>query len=72
MIPKAEKWDERLSAGKDVQESWREYLTEFDDKIMPIMLSHGYSRDTALLVWRLNTMENTLSDIRDLLQKEDV
>jgi hypothetical protein len=70
MIPKTEQWEERLEAGKDVQESWREYLTEFEDKIMPIMVSHGFSRDAALLVWRLNCIDNVLSDIRDLLREK--
>jgi hypothetical protein len=70
MIPKTEQWEERLSAGKDVQESWREYLAEFEEKVLPILLSYGYSRDAALLVWRLNTLENSVTDIRDILREQ--
>lgn len=61
----SESWEETLNADEGTQENWRRYLIEFEEKIVPIMLSHGYSRDTALICWNLNRLYNAVEGLRE-------
>lgn len=70
-IPENEKLDVSLGDA-DTLGSWRTHLAAFDERIWPMFQSYGYSKDTALMVWFLNDLKNTLDgDLEQLLETLD-
>lgn len=45
------------------EEGLIEYLGDFKEQVLPIFLKAGYSQDTALTVWWLNKVNNSLDEI---------
>lgn len=56
---------------EDTLEGWRDFLTDFEEKVLPVFASHGYLRDTALLAWQLNLVKNEVIDVWFALQEEE-
>lgn len=52
-----------IELNETVEINHRQYLLEFDEKVWPIFEQRGYSKDTALLFWLLNRMENKLDTL---------
>jgi len=46
-----------------VEEGWMEYLGDFKEQVLPVFLKQGFSQDTALQVWFLNKVNNSLNEI---------
>ena len=62
--------EKTLLTGREKTE-WYVYLTKFDRDVYPAMKSHGFSRDTALIVFELNRVQMLLVDVRDALNSEE-
>lgn len=48
---------------ENVEEGWMEYLSDFKEQVLPVFLKAGFSQDTALQVWFLNKVNNSLNEI---------
>lgn len=48
----------------------RNYLSEFNEKVLPIYAHYGFSKDTALLAWMLCKIENRLDDVVDAIRDD--
>lgn len=53
------------------QQNWSQYLDEFEETMLPIFQSRGYSRDTALVVWMLNRAVNAIQEVDDAEDETD-
>lgn len=62
-------WDERPYICDP--SGWEEYLTEFDDKVFPIFASHGFSKNSAIVVFQTNQLYNKMAEILDALEEDD-
>lgn len=45
------------------EEGLIEYLGDFKEQVLPIFLKAGFSQDTALTVWFLNKVNNSLDEM---------
>lgn len=48
---------------ESTEEGWIEYLGDFNEQVLPIFLKLGFSKDTALQVWFMNKVNNSLNEI---------
>lgn len=46
---------------------WRQYLEEFEEKVLPVFEQRGYDRNTALQVWQLNWLRREIEVVQMLL-----
>jgi len=51
--------------------TWINFLTEFEEQVWPIFKRRGYKKDTALMVWKLNIMENTMDNVLATLEGDE-
>lgn len=50
---------------------WHGFLTKFERDVWPTMKHHGFSRDTALIVFELNRVQSLLMAVREALYVEE-
>lgn len=50
--------------------NWIEYLSEFKEEIYPIFEKHGISFADAIIIWKLNTVRNSIDKVEELLEGE--
>jgi len=55
--------DRELYFPESTEEGWMEYLSDFKEQVLPIFLKQGFSQDTALQVWFMNKVNNSLNEI---------
>ena len=48
------------------------YLSDFREKVWPIYNKEGMTFGEALIVWRLNCLNNTMRDVRDAIEGESI
>lgn len=51
--------------------SWTVFLRDFEEQVWPIFEKRGYSRDTALMIWKLNIMENEIENLVGMFSDDD-
>ena len=61
--------EKTLLTGREKTE-WYVYLSKFERDVWPTMKSHGFSRDTALIVFELNRVQMLLVDVKEALIEE--
>lgn len=52
-----------IDLSEKYEEAWIVYLTEFDEKIWPIFKRHGYTKDAALLMWRMQAIYDAVDEM---------
>jgi len=50
--------------------SWTVFLTDFEEQVWPIFQKRGYSKDTALMIWKLNIMENEIENLVQMFSND--
>ena len=55
---------------REDQEAWYNYLSEFKRDVLPQFKHHGFSQDTALIVWTLQRVANQVRDLEEALVGE--
>lgn len=53
---------------KDDCHSWHEFMTTFDRDVWSKLKRYGFSRDTILIVWTLNKVNNELIRVGESLE----
>ena len=62
--------DAIIDMDEETEVSHIEFLSEFEDEVWPIYQRRGLTKDTALLAWQLNNIQNTLLRIRDAVEED--
>lgn len=57
--------EDRIELLESDERSWREYLTEFKEKVYPLFEPYGFSIPQALQAWELNRLKNMLRELID-------
>lgn len=60
--------EEYIEFTEVVEVSHRDYLSEFDEKVWPVLKERGYTKDTALLYWMLNRIDVAVQAMRESLE----
>ncbi len=63
--------DDTPQLTKEDQQKWYTYLSEFERDVWPTLKTHGFSRDTALIVWTLNRVVNQVIALEEALIGEE-
>jgi len=56
---------------EDTEVSWIEMLVEFEEKVLPVFERAGYSKDTALILWSIVQLKQSVNDIADAVIPDD-
>jgi hypothetical protein len=56
---------EFITMSETNEASHRNFLAEFEEKAWPIYQRYGYSRDTALLMWNLDSIRESVEAIEE-------
>ena len=51
---------------------WHCFLTKFERDVWPTMKEHGFSRDTALVVFELNRVQSLLVTVQQTIEAMNV
>ena len=53
-----------LLFGDEERQDWTAFLLEWETLVYPVFASYGFSRNTAITVWMLNSLANEIADSR--------
>lgn len=68
-MPEEKLPENRIDISEECEIDWREYLTEWLDKIYPIFKEKGFTQDAALQVWFTNRNILNTAEMADMLKK---
>lgn len=54
---------EVIDLSERYEESWIQWLNEFDQKVWPMFKRHGYTKDAAVIMWRLQSIYDKVDEI---------
>lgn len=57
--------------GPETRESWHDYIEDFRLNIYPIVAEHGVSLGEALMLMKLQSIQNLLEDIKESTVDDD-
>jgi len=50
--------------------SWTVFLRDFEEQVWPMFKKMGYTKDTALMIWKLNIMENEIENLVQMFSND--
>ena len=59
--------EEIIGLTEKTEERYHDFLREFENDVWPIFKKFGYTRDTSLLFFKLNNIENAVCDLCERL-----
>lgn len=55
----------RLTAQTEFR--WRNFLSDFNEKVWPLFREYGFSKDAALAAWMMAKLNDNIVDLQDLI-----
>lgn len=63
--------EELITFTEDAESKWRQYFSEFNEEVWPMMKEQGLTKFEAILLWEMNGIKNYIASINERLTEED-
>lgn len=63
--------EESVGFSEDEEIDWRQYLHDFKKTVWPMFAGYGFTFPEALSLWRHEILLTRITEVRDLLNKDE-
>jgi hypothetical protein len=58
-----EEYEEQIPLDESCEQDWIRYLTEFEERVWPMFKRRGYTKDAALITWKIHQVLINVGDL---------
>lgn len=62
--------EENVGFTEEEEISWRQYFTDFNTTVWPMLAAQGFTKPEALMFWRMEILSGQITKLVELMSRE--